>query len=218
MIGKTRFIGIAMGTGRPPGRKTQRGGIRVLPMQVFDTEEQKSRFEQAYQKYSKIGFYYAREILRDDALAEDALHDAFLSLARNMDKIGEIDCNKSFNYFVTIVKNTSISALRRQRRARMIEMDDEQTLFQLEDQGAGPEQQLMEKVSYEQLLEAIRTLKPAYQAPLLLKYANGYTEAEIAKALGMTVSNVSVRIHRAKQKLIPLLRERRENDLAKTGN
>lgn len=191
----------------------------VLPLMVFDTEEEKSRFEQAYEKYRKIGFYYAREILHDDALAEDALHDAFLSLARNMDKIGEIDCNKSFNYFVTIVKNTSISALRRQRRTQMVEIDDEQSLFQLEDRGAGPEQQLLAKVGYEELLQAIRTLKPSYQAPLLLKYANGYTEAEIAKALGMTVSNVSVRIHRAKQKLIPLLREQQKGggDLAKTG-
>ena len=175
---------------------------------VFDTPEQRTKFEQAYERYSKIGFYYAREILKDDALAEDALHDAFLSLARNLDKIGEIDCNKSFNYFVTIVKNTSISALRKQRRASMVEIDDEESLFQLEDAAPGPEERLLQRAGYEELLAAIRTLKPAYQAPLLLKYANGYTEAEIAKVLGVTVSNVSVRIHRAKKKLIPLLKRK----------
>lgn len=153
--------------------------------------EQKTKFEQAYERYSKIGFYYAREILKDDALAEDALHDAFLSLARNLDKIGEIECNKSFNYFVTIVKNTAISALRKQRRASLVEIDDEESLFQLEDTAPGPEAQVMQQVGYDELLAAIRTLKPAYQAPLLLKYANGYTEAEIAKVLGVTVSNVS---------------------------
>lgn len=175
---------------------------------VFDTPEQKTKFEQAYERYSKIGFYYAREILKDDALAEDALHDAFLSLARNLDKIGEIECNKSFNYFVTIVKNTAISALRKQRRASLVEIDDEESLFQLEDTAPGPEAQVMQQVGYDELLAAIRTLKPAYQAPLLLKYANGYTEAEIAKVLGVTVSNVSVRIHRAKKKLIPLLQQK----------
>ena len=175
---------------------------------VFDTPEQKTKFEQAYERYSKIGFYYAREILKDDALAEDALHDAFLSLARNLDKIGEIECNKSFNYFVTIVKNTAISALRKQRRASLVEIDDEESLFQLEDTAPGPEAQIMQQVGYDELLTAIRTLKPAYQAPLLLKYANGYTEAEIAKVLGVTVSNVSVRIHRAKKKLIPLLQQK----------
>ena len=175
---------------------------------VFDTPEQKTKFEQAYERYSKIGFYYAREILKDDALAEDALHDAFLSLARNLDKIGEIECNKSFNYFVTIVKNTAISALRKQRRASLVEIDDEESLFQLEDTAPGPEAQVMQQVGYDELLAAIRTLKPAYQAPLLLKYANGYTEAEIAKVLGVTVSNVSVRMHRAKKKLIPLLQQK----------
>lgn len=175
---------------------------------VFDTPEQKTKFEQAYERYSKIGFYYAREILKDDALAEDALHDAFLSLARNLDKIGEIECNKSFNYFVTIVKNTAISALRKQRRASLVEIDDEESFFQLEDTAPGPEAQVMQQVGYDELLAAIRTLKPAYQAPLLLKYANGYTEAEIAKVLGVTVSNVSVRIHRAKKKLIPLLQQK----------
>ena len=175
---------------------------------VFDTPEQKTKYEQAYERYSKIGFYYAREILKDDALAEDALHDAFLSLARNLDKIGEIECNKSFNYFVTIVKKTAISALRKQRRASLVEIDDEESLFQLEDTAPGPEAQVMQQVGYDELLAAIRTLKPAYQAPLLLKYANGYTEAEIAKVLGVTVSNVSVRIHRAKKKLIPLLQQK----------
>ena len=175
---------------------------------VFDTPEQRTKFEEAYERYGKIGFYYAREILKDDALAEDALHDAFLSLARNLDKIGEIDCNKSFNYFVTIVKNTAISALRKQRRASLVEIDDEESLFQLEDAAPGPEEHLLQRAGYEELLAAIRTLKPAYQAPLLLKYANGYTEAEIAKVLGVTVSNVSVRIHRAKKKLIPLLKQK----------
>ena len=188
----------------------------MLPVMVFDTPEQKSKFEEAYLKFNKMGFYYAREILHDDALAEDALHDAFLSLARNLDKIGEIDCNKSFNYFVTIVKNTAISALRKHRRAQVVEIDDEDTLFQLEDSAPGPEETVLRQDSYEALLAAIRTLKPEYQAPLLLKYANGYTEAEIAKALGMTVSNVSVRIHRAKQKLIPMLRERGGTGLAQT--
>lgn len=181
-------------------------------MMVFDTQEQKTKFEQAYERYSKMGFYYAREILKDDALAEDALHDAFLSLARNLDKIGEVDCNKSFNYFVTIVKNTAISALRKQRRASMVEIDDEESMFQLEDAAPGPEEFVLRQAGYEELLEAIRTLKPAYQAPLLLKYANGYTEAEIAKVLGVTVSNVSVRIHRAKKKLIPLLKQKGGED------
>ena len=45
-------------------------------LMVFDTPEEKSKFEQAYLRYNKVGFYYAREILRDDALAEDALHAA----------------------------------------------------------------------------------------------------------------------------------------------
>jgi len=189
----------------------------VLPMMVFDTAQERDKFEQAYARYNRMGFYYAREILHDDALAEDALQDAFLALARNLDKIGDVDCNKSFNYFVTIVKNTAISALRRQRRAQMVDIDDDDCVFQLEDRAAGPEETAVSRDGYERLLAAIRTLKPEYQAPLLLKYANGFSEAEIAKTLGMTVSNVSVRIHRAKQKLNVILKEKGGDDLAKTS-
>ena len=183
-----------------------------MMLMVFDTPEEKGKFEQAYLRYNKVGFYYAREILHDDALAEDALHDAFLSLARNLDKIGDVECSKSFNYFVTIVKNTAISTLRRQKRARTVNIDDDSSVFQLEDSAPGPEESSAQKDSYTRLLNAVKRLKPEYQAPLLLKYANGYTEAEIAKTLGITVSNVSVRIYRAKQKLIPILRAKGGDD------
>lgn len=174
-------------------------------MRLLGSREAEGKFEEAYRQYAKIGFYYAREILHDDALAEDALQEAFISLARNLDKIGPVDCSKSFNYFVTIVKNTSISILRKQRRANLVPLEGEESLVQLPDPAPGPEQAALAKASYEQLLAAIRVLKPEYQAPLLLKYANGYTEAEIARLLGVTVSNVSVRIYRAKKKLIPML-------------
>ena len=45
---------------------------------LLDTEEEKSKFEELYNQYRKLMYLCAKEILRDEQLAEDAVHEAFL--------------------------------------------------------------------------------------------------------------------------------------------
>lgn len=66
----------------------------MLYMSLIETEEEKVKFEKIYVQYRKLMYVCAKEILRSDHLAEDAVHEAFLKIAKYLDKI-EFPCNKT---------------------------------------------------------------------------------------------------------------------------
>ena len=55
-------------------------------LSIIDTEEDKTKFEVIYEKYHKLMFYVANQILKDNYLAEDAVHDSFVKFIENLDK------------------------------------------------------------------------------------------------------------------------------------
>ncbi len=55
-------------------------------LSLLDTEEEKSKFEQLYYQYRKLMYLCAWEVLRDEQLAEDAVHEAFIKLTKYLKK------------------------------------------------------------------------------------------------------------------------------------
>lgn len=58
-----------------------------LYLQLLDTEEEKQGFELLYETYRKLMHWVANNILHDEKLAEDAVHEAFLRIIKNFHKI-----------------------------------------------------------------------------------------------------------------------------------
>lgn len=64
----------------------------AMYLALIDDEKDKIKFREIYEEYSKQMWYVANEILHDRFLAEDAVHDAFLGIAKNFGssrKVGE---------------------------------------------------------------------------------------------------------------------------------
>ena len=80
-----------------------------LYLTLIDTEEDKLRFTDLYERYRHLMFYVAQDILKDEHLAEDAVQEAFLRIAKNFHKVGEINCPRTRNFSVIIVRNTAIT-------------------------------------------------------------------------------------------------------------
>ena len=57
----------------------------VLYLSLLDGEDE-GKFERLYYKYRRLMFTCAKEILKDDVLAEDTVHEAFLRLTKYMKK------------------------------------------------------------------------------------------------------------------------------------
>ena len=66
----------------------------ILYLQMIDTSEDRSKFEQIYIEYRDLMFYVANRILDSDQDAEDAVHEAFLKVAENIKKLGNQSVQK----------------------------------------------------------------------------------------------------------------------------
>ena len=73
--------------------------------------------------------YLANRIVRDQYLAEDIIHQAFLKIIDNLDKINEINCHKTKGYILVIVENLSIGFYRKRKKMLQEILDREESLL-----------------------------------------------------------------------------------------
>ncbi len=176
----------------------------MILLMMIDTPEDKRKFVILYEKYRYLMFKIARNILRDPYLAEDAVHDAFVHIAKNMNKIGEIESLYTKRYLVTVAKNAAIDLYRRQNRQRKQEMF-------VDELG---ENQL--PVTYmhtdleNNLLDILKDLPPKYRDIFLLKYSSHMSNSEIAQLLEIREGTVRQRIFRGKQLIEDALKKLEE--------
>ena len=87
----------------------------MIFLMMIDTSEDKRKFTVLYEKYRHLMQKVAADVLNDRFLAEDAVHNAFVSLAAHMDKIGNPDSLQTKRYLITITKNAAIDIYRKKR-------------------------------------------------------------------------------------------------------
>lgn len=172
---------------------------------AFTPETDKHKFEYLYEKYKRLLWAKAYDILKDHALAEDAVSEAFIRMYKHLQKIEDPDSNQAVSYLVTIVKNVSINIYHREKRITPIDINehDEADSFNLEDLIASKDEAAT-------VMKLVDGLREELKAVFLLKYAHDMPHKEIAKVLGITENNVTVRLHRAKAKLIEWSKEVRQ--------
>ena len=167
----------------------------MLPvyLAVIDTKQDKNKFEILYTTYRKVMFYVANRILKDQYLAEDAVHQAFLKIIENLDKIEDVHCHKTKSYIVIIVRNNAIDLYNRRKRNKTIPL--EQMEFCISDEIYS------RSVDLDYLTRAVMKLPVIYKEVLTLKYLQELTNAEIAQTLGISEATVRKRLERARHKL-----------------
>ena len=61
----------------------------LVYLQMIETPEEQTKFEKVYLEYSGLMYSVAEEILCNELDAEDAVHQAFVTVAENIKKIDE---------------------------------------------------------------------------------------------------------------------------------
>lgn len=151
------------------------------------------KLERLYLEYRSVMFCAANEILHNEHEAEDAVQQAFIKIAENLDKVPDELSNKTKAFVVTIAENTAIDRYRKLKRHGDCELCEE---------ACG-----IEANSADELVSCILKLPARYRQFILLKYYHGYSTREIAKLLGMSSAAASKTAQRAKQRLEQLCRE-----------
>lgn len=109
-------------------------------------------------------------------------------------------------WFYRVALNTSLNWQRQERRRRV----RQQPIFEIEEIGvaaADSAQLVSQREVVERLYTAIRQL-PKGDAALVLLYLDDLSYSQIADVLGISESNVGVKLNRAKKALGELLKEK----------
>ncbi|MDD3185514.1 MAG: RNA polymerase sigma factor [Anaerostipes sp.] len=155
---------------------------------AIDDDTQRLKAERIYSNYERQMFFAARRILKDDIMAEDAVHNAFEGIIRNLKMIEEPDSVRTKSYVIRAAKNSAINIYNKNKR--MVPIED----YQIE-KGVNIED------STKELMEDIYRLPQLYRDIIILKALYGYTYREIAIAFHISESAAMKRMERAKKKL-----------------
>ena len=162
----------------------------LIYLQMIESDQDKLKFEKLYSYYRGLMFHVAHGILRNDMDSEDAVHEAFLAVAKNMSKIKyEIDSPKTRAFVVIIVERKAINIYNANKQTNTIELDEtfmQPCSFELEQNSA---------------YRAMSHLPAHYRETLYLKYYCGYKPREIAGMLDMSHDAVQKNIQRGKDAL-----------------
>lgn len=161
----------------------------LIYLQMIESEEDKAKFEQIYTDYRQLMYATAYNILKNSADAEDAVHQAFVSIIENLHKFHKMSCLETKRYVVVITKRKAIDILRQRKRVfpeELIEkLADVETALPI-DGG---------------LADAIAKLPAQYRQVILLHYGYGYSMKEMGAMLGKSSGAVQRQIWRAKDAL-----------------
>jgi len=129
-------------------------------------------------------------VLGRSHLLADAVQEVFLKLLLS---VGEIRSARGLGPWLgTVAKNTAIDLLRAERRRHPAPRPTAT---------AGPLDGLVRDEGQRAVLNAVMELPPDYREVILLRYLHSSSYREIAETLGVPVSTVETRLHRARKKL-----------------
>ena len=137
--------------------------------------------------------------------AEDITIETF---SKAFDKITTYNPEFQFNtWLIAIAKNVHIDLLRKKKSTHFVEITDEedQQAYNVADTSPSVEDALITEQNLSRLLQFIKELKPHYQEVIQLRYFQEMSYQEIAEQLGEPLSNVKIKLLRAKKLLAEII-------------
>jgi RNA polymerase sigma factor (sigma-70 family) len=141
--------------------------------------------------------------------AEDITIETF---SKAFDKIASYNSEFQFNtWLISIAKNVHIDLLRKKKTSLFVEVTDkeDQKAYNIADTTPSKEDELITEQNLSQLLRFIKELKPHYQEVIQLRYFQEMSYQEIANKIDEPLSNVKIKLLRAKKLLAEIIRDKR---------
>jgi RNA polymerase sigma factor (sigma-70 family) len=152
-----------------------------------------------YDRFGRIAYGLAARILRDQALAEDAVQDAFLGAWRTAAAFNPARGTAS-TWLMTMVHRRAVDLVRREDRRKTSPLDDAPVAAtETTDEEASTREE-------RRRVQAALAQLPADQREALeLAYYGGLTQSELAERLGVPLGTVKSRMFAGLAKLRDLL-------------
>lgn len=135
----------------------------------------------------------ALRILKRRALAEEAVHDAFISIWNNAASY-DSRLGSARGWVQTIVRNRSLNILRGEARTELTETLEP---FDVASEEESPEDVVGRLSEADALRHCLQRLEPAPRQAVVLAYVQGLSHGEIAERLRIPLGTIKSRIRRS---------------------
>ena len=167
-------------------------------------------FHDLIRPYERMVYLTILTMVRSEVEAEDAAQEVMINAFRHLKSFrGD---SKFSTWLVTIAMNEARQRLRRSKAIVQESLDEEMeeregdfTPAVLTDWREIPSEALEKKEMRQKLREAVEQLPPIYREVLVLRDLEELNQEETAKALGINITLVKVRLHRARMMLQKML-------------
>jgi RNA polymerase sigma factor (sigma-70 family) len=165
------------------------------------SQEKLCRFEEKISPHLKSAYNLARWLTRSHEDAEDIVQEAFL---RAFSAFESFRGEEAKPWLLTIVRNTSMTFLKRNRHA-VATIGLEETLEDPTERSAGPEEILLISCDREQVRRALEQMPSDFREALILREMEGLSYKDISATIGVPLGTVMSRLSRGRDWLRRIL-------------
>ena len=154
-----------------------------------------------YERFGRVAYGLALRVVRDTALAEDAVQEGFLAVWRSAGRF-VAERAKASTWILTLVHRRSVDLVRREqpRRAEPLETMAPASADTTEEQA-------WLRLRQARVREALRRLPDQQREALELAYFGGFTQSELADRLGEPLGTIKSRMFSGLARLRDLMAE-----------
>jgi RNA polymerase sigma-70 factor (ECF subfamily) len=152
-----------------------------------------------YDRFGSAAYGLAFRVLRDAALAEDAVQEAFLDVWRQADRFLPERARASAWIF-TFVHRRAVDVVRREERRRADPIENAPIAV-----GGTAEDEAWLRLERERVQGALAQLPDAQREAIELAYYGGFTQSELAERLGEPLGTIKSRMFTGLARLRELL-------------
>jgi RNA polymerase sigma factor (sigma-70 family) len=154
-----------------------------------------------YDRFGHVAYGLALKVVRDPALAEDAVQDAFLAVWRSSGRF-VAERAKASTWILTLVHRRAVDVVRREqpRRTEPLETAPQTSANLTEDEA-------WLRLQRTRVQDALRRLPDQQREAIELAYYGGFTQSELADRLGEPLGTIKSRMFSGLARLRELLAE-----------
>jgi RNA polymerase sigma-70 factor, ECF subfamily len=187
----------------------RRDGQRERPLEHVTDEEllgllarsDDRALAELYDRFGGVAYGLAVRILRDEALAQDAVQEAFLAVWRSAAGFLPERARPS-TWILTLVHRRAVDLVRREQRRRTEPLEPE-----LHPAAQGSDEEAAVRFHRRLVQEALGRLPADQREAIELAYYGGLTQSEVAERTGQPLGTIKSRTFAGLARLRELLRE-----------
>jgi RNA polymerase sigma-70 factor, ECF subfamily len=168
---------------------------------LLAARSEQTALAELYDRYGRLAYGLALRVLRDEALAEDAVQEAFLAVWRAAPRFVP-ERGRASTWILTLVHRRAVDLVRREERRRA---DSLATVP--EPGGTGADEDVVLRLQRQRVQQALGLLPDPQREALELAYYGGFTQSELAERLGQPLGTIKSRMFAGLTRMRELLGE-----------